>query len=73
MSPSILKRTSGLPHAVSPEFKFRARLPGQGNSVNSGKRGWWCLEVVSGWSRDVQRGEGGDESSVGRLRDLLSS
>ena len=73
MSPSILKRTLGLPHVVSPEFKSRARLPGQGNSVNSGKRGWWCLDVVSGWSRDVQRGEGGDEARVGRLRNLLSS
>lgn len=61
MSPSILKRASRLPHVVSPEFKSRTRLPGLGNSMNSGKRGWWCLEVLSGWSRDAQRGERDEE------------
>lgn len=49
----------------SQELDFQAK----GNSRNSGKRRWWCLEVVSGWSRDVQRGERGDEARVGSLRD----
>lgn len=43
---------------------LRTRLPGHGNDMNSGERAQWCLEVVSGWIRNVQRGETGDEARM---------
>lgn len=30
--------------------------------MNSGEGAWWCLEIVSGWTKNMQRGGMGDEA-----------